>query len=83
MSKILSVKTTVFPNGQKIFWENGMPNVKINFLDTIMFNRWSKYIRKEDNKTKGWHLNTIKKGGLNHAEAQEEILEMYKLILKQ
>ena len=80
MSKILAVKSTVFPNGKRINWESGMPKHKTFVLDTDLFNMWHRYIRRQTSKD--WSLNKVKQGGLNHAEAQEKVLEMYKLMLK-
>lgn len=78
--KILSVKTTVMPDGYRIEWHNGMPQHKHFAMDSELFNRWAAYIHAQVNKTKG--INKVKPGGVGHIEGQESALRLAKEILR-
>jgi hypothetical protein len=78
--KILSVKTSVMPDGYRIEWQNGMPQHKEFTMDSELFNRWAEYIHAQVNKTKG--INKVKPGGVAHIEGQESALRLAKEILK-
>jgi len=80
--KILSVKSTVLPTGERLEWLNGMPQHKTFALDSQLFNRWANYIHSQNVKAKGWHLNKPKKGGVGYVEQQEKVLQMAKDLLK-
>lgn len=77
--KILSVKTTQLPTGERIQWVNGMPKHPYKAMDDELFNRWATYIYNQVNKIKGF--NKVKPGGVTHIEGQESALRLAKEIL--
>jgi hypothetical protein len=80
--KILAVQTTVLPTGERLEWLNGMPQHRIYFLDSQLFNRWANYIHNQNIKLKGWHLNKPRKGGVGYQYEQEKTLMAFKELLK-
>lgn len=82
--KVLSVSTTQLPTGERIVWESGMPQHPYRQINTMMFVKWSMYIRNEVNKYMGFSkiANRIKSGGLSHSKGQESALRLAKEILK-
>ena len=81
--KILSVKTTLLPTGERIVWDNGMPQHPYREVNTMMFVKWSLYIRNEVHKYMGLSkiVNRIKAGGVCYSEGQESVLRLAKEIL--
>jgi len=78
--KTLSIKTTIYPTGERIIWEGSiMPQHKYYAMDDTLFNRWTAYIYNQVNKIKG--INKIKPGGVSHIEGQEAALRLAKEIL--
>jgi hypothetical protein len=80
--KVLAVKSTVLPTGERLEWVNGMPKHPTFYLDSQLFNRWANYIHNQNVKLKGWHLNKPRKGGIGYVEQQEKVLEAFKEMLK-
>jgi hypothetical protein len=80
--KILAVQSTVLPTGERLEWLNGMPQHRIYFLDSQLFNRWANYIHNQNIKLKGWHLNKPRKGGVGYQYEQEKTLMAFKELLK-
>jgi hypothetical protein len=80
--KVLSVKSTVLPTGERLEWQNGMPQHRTYAMDSQLFNRWANYIHNQNTKAKGWHLNKPRKGGVGYVEQQEKVLQMAKDLLK-
>jgi hypothetical protein len=82
--KILSVKTTLLPTGERIVLDNGMPQHPYREVNTMIFVRWSLYIRNEVNKIMGLSkiVNRIKAGDVCHSEGQESALKLAKEILR-
>jgi hypothetical protein len=80
--RVLSVQTTVLPTGERLEWLNGMPQHRIYFLDSQLFNRWANYIHSQNIKLKGWHLNKPRKGGVGYQYEQEKTLMAFKEMLK-
>ena len=78
--KILSVQTSVMPDGYRIEWQNGMPKHKSLAMDPELYNQWVAYIHAQVNKTKG--INKVKPGGVAHIEGQESALRLAKEILR-
>lgn len=52
--KILAIKTTYLPTGERINWQNGMPKHKTYQFDSRLFNSWAMYIHKLNLKIKGF-----------------------------
>lgn len=78
--KILSIKTTIYPTGERINWEGSiMPQHKYYAMDDTLFNRWTAYIYNQVNKIKG--INKIKPGGVAHIEGQESFLKQMKEVI--
>lgn len=78
--KILSIKTTIYPTGERIDWEGSiMTQHKYFAMDDTLFNRWTAYIYAQVNKIKG--INKIKPGGVAHIDGQESALRLAKEIL--
>jgi hypothetical protein len=80
--RVLSVQSTVLPTGERLEWQNGMPQHPIYFLDSQLFNRWANYIHNQNVKLKGWHLNKPRKGGVGYQDEQEKTLMAFKELLK-
>jgi hypothetical protein len=80
--KILSVKSTVLPTGERLEWVNGMPQHHTYAMDSQLFNRWANYIHSQNVKLKGWHLNKPRKGGVGYQHEQEKTLMAFKEMLK-
>lgn len=78
--KILSIQTTILPDGQRIQWVNGMPKHYTRELHTNQFNYWHQYITAQVNKAKG--INKVRPGGVAHIEGQMAVLRSIKEILK-
>jgi hypothetical protein len=81
--KILSVKTTQLPTGERIQWVSGMPQHPYKAMDSELFNRWGLHIHNELLKTRGWNkvINRIKEGGVCYSDGQESALKLAKEIL--
>lgn len=81
--KVLSVSSTQLPTGERIIWENGMPQHPYRQCNTMMFVKWSLYIRNEVHKYMGLNkiVNRIKAGGVCYSEGQESALRLAKEIL--
>ena len=80
--RVLSVKSTVLPTGERLEWVNGMPQHKTFAMDSQLFNRWANYIHNQNIKLKGWHLNKPRKGGVGYQYEQEKTLIAFKELLK-
>ena len=76
--RILSVKSTVFPDGHRIEWQNGMPQHKYLAMDSQLYNRWHEYIQSQ---LYPWTVNSVRPGGVGHIEGQESALRLAKEIL--
>lgn len=51
--KTLSIKTTYLPTGERVNWQNGMPQHKTYQFESKDFNRWAMYIHRLNLKLKG------------------------------
>jgi hypothetical protein len=80
--RVLSVKSTVLPTGERLEWQNGMPQHRTYAMDSQLFNRWANYIHNQNIKLKGWHLNKPRKGGVGYQHEQEKTLMAFKEMLK-
>lgn len=78
--KTISIKTTALPTGDRIIWENGMPQHKYFAMDGQLYNRWTAYVHNQVAKVNGF--NKIKPGGVCHIEGQEAALRLAKEILR-
>jgi hypothetical protein len=76
--RILSVQSTVMPDGYRIEWHNGMPQHKYLAMDSQLYNRWVKYIQSQLYPVT---VNTVRPGGVGHIEGQESALRLAKEIL--
>jgi hypothetical protein len=77
--KILSVQSTVMPDGYRIQWLNGMPKHKSLAMDPELYNRWIKHIQ---NQLYPRTVNKAKRGGVGYIEGQESALRLAKEILR-
>jgi hypothetical protein len=77
--KILSVKTTQLPTGERIQWVSGMPKHPYKAMDSELFNRWALYVHNQVTKFKGF--NKVKPGGVAYIDGQESALRLAKEIL--
>jgi hypothetical protein len=80
--RVLSVQSTVLPTGERLQWQNGMPQHPTYAMDSQLFNRWANYIHQQNTKYKGWSLNKPRKGGAGFRDAQNEVLKAFKEMLK-
>jgi hypothetical protein len=76
--RILSVQSTVMPDGYRIEWHNGMPQHKYLAMDSQLYNRWVKYIQSQLYPST---VNTVRPGGVGYIEGQESALRLAKEIL--
>jgi len=77
--RILSVQSTVMPDGYRIEWQNGMPQHKYLAMDSQLYNRWVKYIQSQLYSAK---VNTVRPGGIGYIDGQESALRLAKEILE-
>ena len=80
--RVLSVKSTVLPTGERLEWQNGMPQHRTYAMDSQLFNRWANYIHNQNTKAKGWNLNKVRAGGVGYQYEQEKTLMAFKEMLK-
>jgi hypothetical protein len=76
--RILSVQSTVMPDGYRIEWQNGMPQHKYLAMDTQLYNRWVNYIQSQLYPPT---VNTVRPGGVGHIEGQESFLKQMKEVI--
>ena len=76
--RILSVQSTVMPDGYRIEWQNGMPQHKYLAMDSQLYNRWVKYIQSQLYPSR---VNTVRPGGIGYIDGQESALRLAKEIL--
>ena len=90
MMKVLSIQTTILPNGDKpIQWNGKMPVHFTRELHTNQFNQWNEHIHNELLKLRMWNkiiskiklTNTVNPGGVAHIDGQESALRLAKEIL--
>jgi hypothetical protein len=77
--RILSVQSTVLPDGYRIEWQNGMPQHKYLAMDSQLYNRWVKYIQSQLYPAT---VNTVRPGGVGYIDGQESALRLAKEILE-
>jgi hypothetical protein len=77
--RILSVQSTVMPDGYRIEWQNGMPQHKYLAMDSQLYNRWVKYIQSQLYPSR---VNTVRPGGIGYIDGQESALRLAKEILE-
>ena len=77
--RILSVQSTVLPDGHRIEWHNGMPQHKYLAMDSQLYNRWVKYIHSQLYPAT---VNTVRPGGVGYIDGQESALRLAKEILE-
>ena len=77
--RILSVQSTVMPDGYRIEWQNGMPQHKYLAMDSQLYNRWVKYIQSQLYPPT---VNTVRPGGVGYIDGQESALRLAKEILE-
>jgi hypothetical protein len=76
---MLSIKTTVYPDGFRILWVSGMPKHPYRVMDSAMYNRWAVYVHNLVFNIKG--VNKIRSGGVCYSDGQESALRLAKEIL--
>jgi hypothetical protein len=76
---MLAIKSTVYPDGYRILWENGLPKHKELAMDTQLYNRWAVYVHNLVFNIKG--VNKIRSGGVCYSDGQESALRLAKEIL--
>jgi hypothetical protein len=76
--RILSVQSTVMPDGYRIEWQNGMPQHKYLAMDSQLYNRWVKYIQSQLYPSR---VNSVRPGGIGYIDGQESALRLAKEIL--
>jgi hypothetical protein len=76
--RILSVQSTVMPDGYRIQWQNGMPQHKYLAMDSQLYNRWVNYIQSQLYPAT---INTVRPGGVGHIEGQESFLKQMKEVI--
>jgi hypothetical protein len=77
--RILSVQSTVLPDGYRIQWQNGMPQHKYLAMDSQLYNRWVKYIQSQLYPSR---VNSVRPGGIGYIDGQESALRLAKEILE-
>ena len=77
--RILSVQSTVMPDGYRIEWQNGMPQHKYLAMDSQLYNRWVKYIQSQLYPSR---VNSVRPGGIGYIDGQESALRLAKEILE-
>jgi hypothetical protein len=77
--RILSVKTTQLPTGERIQWVSGMPKHSYRVMDSAMYNMWASYVHNQVHNIKP--VNTVRPGGVCYSEGQESVLRLAKEIL--
>jgi len=76
--RILSVQSTVMPDGYRIEWQNGMPQHKYLAMDSQLYNRWVKYIQSQLYPSR---VNTVRPGGIGYIDGQESFLKQMKEVI--
>ena len=76
--RILSVQSTVLPDGYRIEWQNGMPQHKYLAMDTQLYNRWVNYIQSQLYPAT---VNTVRQGGVGYIDGQESFLKQMKEVI--
>ena len=76
--RILSVQSTVMPDGYRIEWQNGMPEHKHLSMDPQLYNRWVKYIQSQLYPAT---VNTVRPGGVGYIDGQESFLKQMKEVI--
>lgn len=78
--RILSVKTTIYPDGYRIQWVSGMPKHPYRVMDSEMYNMWAYYVHNHVHNIKA--VNTVRPGGVCYSDGQESALKLAKRILR-
>jgi hypothetical protein len=76
---MLAVKSTVYPDGFRITWVNGMPKHPELIMDSQLYNRWALYVHNLVFNIKG--VNKVRAGGVCYSDGQDSALRLAKEIL--